>query len=339
MRLSSDSLPQAAKPGLEPLSKRERCPEHGLRPRLFDVAVPARLSRFGARVRASALGDPRNPPVIVLGGISANCFPIAAADGSPGWWSGIAGSGCAVDPGRHYVIGVDFAADESGATAPTTFEQAAVLAAALDTIGIVCPAALVGASYGGMVGLALAEAEPKRIDRLVVVAAGAGPHPQSSAARELQRRTVALGLACGQAEEALGIARGMAMLAYRTPCELEQRFAGGIPGPESLSTSDCGAYLRARGEAFGSVMTPQRFLSLSASIDRHRVDPAGIHAPTLVIGATSDQLVFPEELKRLASGLGGPSELRLLDSLYGHDMFLKEAGRVSEAAARFLAEL
>jgi homoserine acetyltransferase len=38
-----------------------------------------------------------------------------------------------------------------------------------------------------------------------------------------------------------------------------------------------------------------------------------------------------------AEKLGGPSELHLLDTLFGHDMFLKEAARVGRIVAPFLA--
>jgi homoserine O-acetyltransferase/O-succinyltransferase len=85
------------------------------------------------------------------------------------------------------------------------------------------------------------------------------------------------------------------------------------------------------------VMSPGRFLSLSASIDRHRVPPEDVSVRCLIIGADSDQLVFPDQLRRLAEGLGGPAELHLLDSLFGHDMFLKEAERVGRIVAPFLA--
>ena len=60
----------------------ERCtaaPELGLE--LIDVPVPPDLRRYGERVQASALGDPSKPPVLVLGGISANCFPASRPDG------------------------------------------------------------------------------------------------------------------------------------------------------------------------------------------------------------------------------------------------------------------
>lgn len=315
-----------------------RCPATppaGLK--LFEVPVPADLRRFGETVRASALGDPKNPTVVVLGGISANCFPAVQWDGAPGWWSGLVGEGQGVDPRHFHVVGLDFAADDSGVSAPSTADQARVLAAALDAIGVDRPVTIVGASYGGMVGLALAAAEPARIERLVVVCAAAEPHPASTAARELQRRVVSLGLLAGRGDEALAIARGMAMLTYRTPQEFQVRFDGGIADDAPLRCSAPGAYLRARGQAFRSVMTPGRFLSLSASIDRHGVRPENVSAPCLVIGANSDQLVFPDQLQRLAERLAGPAELHLLESLFGHDMFLKEAERVGRIVEPFLA--
>ena len=150
-----------------------------------------------------ALGDPANPPIVVLGGISANCFPALRPDGSPGWWCGLAGDTHAINPREHFIIGMDFAADATGATAPSTADQARVLAAALDAIGVRRPVTVVGASYGAMVGLALAEAEPARVDKLVIISAAEEPHPQSTAARELQRRVVSLGLLAGNGDEAL----------------------------------------------------------------------------------------------------------------------------------------
>ncbi len=315
----------------------ERCSAAPVGLKVFEVAVPGDLRQFGESVRASALGDGANPPVIVLGGISANCFPAVQPDGSPGWWPGLVGEGQAIDPQHHYIIGLDFAADDSGVTAPSTKDQARVLAAALDAIGVDGPVTIVGASYGGMVGLALAAADPARVDRLVIVSAGAEPHPASTAARELQRRVVSLGLLAGRGDEALAIARGMAMLTYRTPAEFQVRFDGGIADDTPLCSSAPGAYLRARGQAFRSVMSPGRFLSLSASIDRHGVDPEDVFAPCLLIGARSDQLVFPDQLERLADRLGGPAELHLLDSLFGHDMFLKEGERIGRIISPFVA--
>ncbi|HEY1607578.1 MAG TPA: homoserine O-succinyltransferase [Allosphingosinicella sp.] len=301
-----------------------------------EVILPTDLAAFGP-VRATACGPAGAPAIVMLGGISGNRFVARTADGGPGWWRGLAGPGCAIDPARHCVVGLDFAADATGAAAPTTADQARVLAAALDALGIPKAAAILGASYGGMVALALAEIAPERVGRLVIISADAEPHPAATAGRELQRRVVALGLDSGRGGVALAIARGMAMMSYRTSDEFAARFEGGIEGACPRTCSEPGTYLRARGEDFMSVMTPERFLSLSASIDRHRVDPMKIATPALLIGAETDQLVPAGRMCALAAALAGPAQLRLLPCLYGHDMFLKEAENVGRLVAPFLA--
>lgn len=301
-----------------------------------EVALPRDLAQFGGTTRATAVGNPAGPVVVMLGGISGNRFVARGRDGGEGWWTGLVGRGCAVDPAKHLVVGLDFAADPSGAAAPTTADQACVLAAALDALGLPKADAIIGASYGGMVALTLAELAPERVGRLVIISAGAEPHPAATASRELQRRVVGLGLDSGKGEEALAIARGMAMMTYRTRDEFAERFEGGIDGGCPRTPSAPGSYLRARGEDFLSVMSPERFLSLSASIDRHRVDPARVTAPALLIGADSDQLVTDGQMRALASRLAGPAELHLLSCLYGHDMFLKEAEAVGRIVAPFL---
>ena len=302
----------------------------------FDVPLPGHLSAYGATTRASLLGDGDAPLVIVLGGISGNRFPCLRNDGTCGWWPGFTGKGGALDPKDYRILGIDFIADATGRRAPTPFDQAEVVRAALDLLGVEKAHAFVGPSYGGMIALAFGQVFPDRVERLVVVSAGAEPHPTATAQRELQRRIVALGLEHGDAEAALAIARGFAMLTYRTQAEFTARFEGGIEEEDALTCSAPGAYLRARGAAYPKVMSPERFLSLSASIDRHRVDPDEIMVPTLLIGGETDQLVPPPQIHALAKALGGPVQLHMLDSLYGHDMFLKDAARCSALVLPFL---
>ncbi|MGZ8336195.1 MAG: homoserine O-succinyltransferase MetX [Allosphingosinicella sp.] len=304
----------------------------------FEVPLPPSLARYGTTTLASLYGADGAPLVVVLGGISADRFPGIRPGQRAGWWCGLVGPDCAVDPARFRILGIDFIADPQGKRAPATHEQAAVICAALDQLGVERAHAVVGASYGGMIALALGQHSPGRVGRLAVVSADSGPHPASTAVRELQRRIVGLGLEQGNADEALSIARGIAMLTYRTREEFAERFEGGIDGDATLGRSEPGDYLRARGDAFVARMTPQRFLSLSASIDRHRVDPAKISAPTLLIGADSDQLVPAGQMQALEQALGGPARLHLLASLFGHDMFLKDADRVSALVGPFLRQ-
>lgn len=307
----------------------------GLEWRDIEARLPGSPHRFGRSVTARIGGNPDGPLIVLLGGISANRFAAEDGAGGPGWWAGLAGPGKTIDPARHRILGMDFIADDEGRSAPTSEEQAEALAALLAPLGR--PATIIGASYGGMIAVALAARWPELVERLVIVSAAHEPHPAATAVRELQRRIVGLGRDGGNEVEALGIARGLAMLTYRTPAEFAERFTGGIAEDDPLAVSDPGRYLRARGAAWRDVMSPGRFLSLSASIDRHRVDPADVRAPCLVIGASSDQLVPPSQLEDLASRLAD-ARLHLLDSLYGHDMFLKEAAMVGPLITEFLEQ-
>jgi homoserine O-acetyltransferase/O-succinyltransferase len=301
----------------------------------FEVPLPADLRNLGDSAMARLTGPADAPLIVALGGISGNRFVCRDPMGGPGWWPGVVGADCPVDPSAFRVLGVDYAADASGQVAPSTADQARVIRAALEAIGTEWAYAIVGASYGGMVALSFAQQFTERIGKLVVISAGAGPHAAATAIRELQRRVVALGLARGAGGEGLAIARGMAMLTYRTADEFGLRFEGGLPDERPLGPSDPGNYLRARGEAFLQVMSPERFLSLSASIDRHSVVSRHITCPVLLIGASTDQLVPPAQMEALARDLPH-AQLHLLDCLYGHDMFLKEAQRIAALIGPFL---
>lgn len=306
--------------------------------REFELALPKHLARYGRATRASVQGPAHAPLVIVLGGISANRFPCLKPCGNRGWWPGVVGDGAALNATEYRLLGIDFIADEEGKIAPTTAEQAEVIKLALDRLGVEQAQAIVGASYGGMAALAFAERWPERCRRLVIISANAEPHAAGTAIRDLQRRIVRMGLENGDGAEALSIARGLAMLSYRTRDEFETRFEGGIEDSGVLSRSEPGDYLRARGEAFQAVMSPERFLSLSASIDRHRVTPEDIRVPTLLIGAETDQLVSASQVRELGDRLAGPVELHMIDSIYGHDMFLKDADRMSALIGPFLQD-
>jgi homoserine O-acetyltransferase len=88
-------------------------------------------------------------------------------------------------------------------------------------------------------------------------------------------------------------------------------------------------YLFARGEAYASSYAPASFLCLSESIDLHRVEPERISVPATLVGVTGDQLVTIHEMRELERRLEGPARLHELDSLYGHDAFLKERERLT----------
>jgi len=271
------------------------------------------------RYRACLVGLGDKPIVGVLGGISATRDARA-------WWPAIVGDDCPVDTREFRVLGVDWL--DGGARADgrpertiTTHDQARFLGEALDEFGIDRLHTLIGASYGGMVGLAFAERYPDRVEQLVIISAPANAHPMSTALRSIQRRIVELGLETGRAHDALAIARGLAMTSYRSASEFAERFADGVDDAGRFVVD---SYLRHEGEKFAHSFTAARFLSLSLSADLHRVDASAICTPAVFVAAPGDTIVPFEQMAHLAAQWGGPNRLVETPTRTGHDAFLAE---------------
>lgn len=279
-------------------------------------------------------GPAHGPAVVVLGGISARRHLLPTAlDPSPGWWPPIVGPGRALDPGRLRLVGVEHLG-VLGPDAPvTSADQARAVAAVLDAVGMP-DVTLVGASYGGMVALAFAALFPERTRKIVTFCAAHRSHPMATAWRSIQRSVVRLGGAVDRADEALALARGLAMTTYRSADEFDARF-GTVPVvTDGWPRFPVEAYLEARGADFASKHSPGRFLRLSESIDLHRVDAAQIRCPTTVVSFDTDTLVPPWLVEELARAAGGGCTHVRMASIYGHDAFLKEPDQVADVLRR-----
>ena len=289
-------------------------------------------------------GVPGTPVLLALGGISAHRHVVSHPDApTPGWWEGLAGASRPLDLTKRRVLGVDFLdggrrADGRPSRVVTTRDQAEAIVAVLDELGIDRLDAVVGASYGGMIALALAEGWPTRVGRLVVISAAHETHPMSTALRLAQRRIVEIGLATGRAAECMVIARGIAMTTYRTSREFEERFDA-TPARVALDAEfDVDRYLRHAGERFVERMSPERFLALSLSADLHRVVPEQIDVRTTVIAAQGDTLVPPSQLRALARRLPRLDAFVTLRTRFGHDAFLTEPARLGRLLTTALAD-
>lgn len=291
------------------------------------------------RLRWESLGPPSAPALVVLGGISATAHLASHhLDPTAGWWQSQVGPGRALDPTRRRLLGVDWLGAAGDLDVPlSTDDQADAVAAVLDALAVERLAAFVGCSYGAMVGLAFAARHPHRLARLIAISGAHRPHPFASAWRGLQRKLVLLGRARGAETEALALARQLALLSYRTPEELADRFDAPVTlaGDRARVASD--GYLEAQGARYTARWPATAFVRLSESIDLHAVEPAAIATPTTVVAVDEDRLVPLADLRALAAELGGPCRLHRLSSRYGHDAFLKETDAIDDLLAAALA--
>lgn len=288
-------------------------PKYGNGPRTFDV-------------RYLWCGAADAPTLIVQGGISAS-RDVASLDreSAPGWWQDIVGPGAAIDLDHCRVLSIDWITSaDLGTEAVSSADQADVLAALLQSLGLVQVHAFVGSSYGAMVALAFAERHPRSVGRMVLLAGAHRAHPLSTAQRSVQRGIIRMGLASGQVDEALSLARQLAMTTYRGSEEFARRFNGAPEFREGRFHFPVEDYLEYQGRRFVERFDAERFLALSESIDLHEVNPEQVQTPATLIGFPSDRLVPLSDLCELQRRLRGAATLEVVDSPYGHDAFLKE---------------
>lgn len=279
------------------------------------------------------------PTLIVQGGISAGREVVALErTDAPGWWQALVGDGAAIDLSRWRVLAIDWLVPaELDAGSVSSEDQADALAALLHELGIARVHAFVGSSYGAMVALAFAARHPRQVDRLLLLAGAHRPHPLSTAQRSVQRGIVRLGQANGQVDEALALARQLAITTYRGSAEFGRRFAGGPEWRDERFHFPVEDYLQHQGRRFVERFDADRFLALSESIDLHDIQPERVPVPATLIGFPSDRLVPLADLCELQRRLHGPATLEVVESPYGHDAFLKEPEQLAPLLREALA--
>jgi homoserine dehydrogenase len=289
------------------------------------------------------------PVVVVVGGITASPFPLGdctAAYTREAWWPALFGPGL-IDPSSTTVLcpcwpgnGSSWRGfDDGPQPALSVLGLADLVAEWLDGIGCQKPVTFVGASLGGMVGVAFAVRHPKRCARLITISGGLRPDGWGTAVRHMQRELVRDAMSRGDVVTGMIRARQLGMLTYRGRTELDVRFGRLLPGLERPPVAE---YLDHHGRRFAARFPVKTFLLLSEAIDRGsiahdaralRTLMEGVTAETIIVGVPGDML-FPwalqVELHRELQAAGAQSSLWKLDSEFGHDAFLADQDRLAD---------
>ncbi|HEY6039480.1 MAG TPA: homoserine dehydrogenase, partial [Kofleriaceae bacterium] len=285
------------------------------------------------------------PVAVIVGGITASPFPFGSgaeldpAEPSDAWWPALAEL---IDLERTTVVTVCWPGNGSTwrdldnlAPPLSALGLADLVAAFLE--GIEAPGAVtyLGASLGGLVGIALAVRHPDRVAKLVTISAGLRPDGWGTATRHLQRELVRDGQRAGDVTTGMVRARQLGMLTYRGRDELDTRFGVMTPGLEHPPVA---SYLDHHGQRFAARFPMRTFMMLSEAIDRThfsggREELGRVTADVAVVGVPGDML-FPyplqHELYRELQAAGASASLWRLESEYGHDAFLADQGKLAE---------
>jgi homoserine O-acetyltransferase len=298
-----------------------------------------------AKMAFRLMGNERGPVIAVLGGISAHRI-VSGAPGE-GWWPEMVGPGLGVDTREYRVLGIDYLGGWGKSTTPasggrfpplSSYDQAAALSLIVRHLGLGSLHAIVGASYGGMVALCFAERYPDQVKHIVVLSAADKAQVLSTAWRSVQRQIVREAIARGDGAAGLKLARALAMATYRSNVEFSIRFGGAPARTADRFRFPIEDYLFARGDDYVQKYRAESFLTLSESIDLHQMDATQVHTPATLIAVREDQLVPFSDMQALSARLNGPRQLIEINSIFGHDAFLKEGAALTPIIKHALAE-
>ncbi|HEU0206309.1 MAG TPA: homoserine O-acetyltransferase [Pseudolysinimonas sp.] len=306
-----------------------------------------------------------------------------AGHGHPtaGWWSSLVGDGRVLDPAEWFVVAPNMLGGCQGSTGPASFapdgaewgarfpyltirDQVEAQRMFSDAIGVGRWAAVIGGSMGGMQALEWAVTHPDRVERVAILAAPPISSADQIALNSVQNEAIRMDPAFaggayygapdgGGPHRGLALARRMALLNYRSPSELNDRFerswqsglsplgGGGVFAVES--------YLGFHGNKFTRRFDANSYLVLTEAMNSHDIgrDRGGVAAAlgratarALVVGIDSDRL-FPvpgQEIiaRHLVGNIDGDRPV-VLESPFGHDAFLIEDALVSEQLRRLFA--
>jgi homoserine O-acetyltransferase len=287
----------------------------------------------GFTLRFELIGPQGAPLLLVAGGISAGRHVVASGQlPEPGWWQSQAATF------RDYrILAIDWVGANSTIDLPIDpADQAEAIAWLLYELGET-KAALIGASYGAMVGMHLAARYAERLGGLLAISAADKAHPFASACRALQRQAIALGESRGDPAAGVALARAMAILTYRTPEEFAERFDAAPEIHDNRLKVGAEPYLDAHGDRHCKRMGSIAYRRLSESIDLHRIDDP-IDVPLTLVAVDQDALVPAADIAALSARMPG-STLKIIPSRFGHDAFLKEEVQVGAIIAEFLDSL
>jgi len=331
------------------------------------------------------LNADRSNAVLVLHALTGDSHVVGTpGPGHPtaGWWSGIVGQGKAIDTDEWFVVAPNMLGGCQGSTGPashsplgrewaadfpfiTIRDQVAAQAALSDTLGIDRWAVVIGGSMGGMQALEWAVGHPDRLERVAVLAAPPTSRADQIALNFVQLEAVRMDpcFADGDYYDAadgdgphrgLALARRMALLNYRSPGELNERFErswqSGISPLGDGGRYAVESYLDFHGNKFSRRFDANSYITLVEAMNSHDIGRGRggveaalgrITAKALVLGIDSDRL-FPLEgqvliAKHVPNNIDG-TEATVIGSDFGHDGFLIEDAVVGAHLGRLLAE-
>ena len=295
---------------------------------------------------------PAAPQILVVHALTGS------ADAAGDWWTPLIGPGRALDTDRFGVLCANLLGGCYGSTGPTSVDpstglrwgsrfpqptardEARVMWALADRLGIDSFALVTGGSMGGMIALEAGLERPERTGHVAAIASPSGTGPMAVGWNHIQLELVErLGW------EGLALARQLAMTTYRSEADFETRFGRTVQEDGRFAIS---SYLDHQGTKLLERFDPDTYKVLVRVIDSHDVGRdrggtvealrafAAAGTGLTGVGITGDILYGPVQVRSLladATEAGVANTYREVTTIKGHDAFLIEWDQLSAILA------
>ena len=317
------------------------------------------------------LNEDGSNAVLIMHALTGDSHAVGSASKqhpTEGWWNGIIGPGLAIDSDRFFVVVPNMLGGCQGSTGPATLDktgreygprfpyltirdQSQALKLFTEVLSIKKWHSVIGGSMGGMQTMEFAIMFPDLLDRVAIIAAPPVATADQIALNSVQIEAIKTDPAFAEGDyydakaglgphRGLALARRMALLNYRSPHELNERFERTWQSGKS-PLGDGGrfaveSYLDFHGNKFTRRFDANSYITLVNAMNSHDVgrDRGSvaqalklITAKALVVGISTDRLFPLSGQQVIAEHIGGEligGKLHVIDSEFGHDGFLIE---------------
>jgi len=287
------------------------------------------------------------------------CHALTANSDAAHWWPGVIGGNGAISPDKYFIVCANILGSCYGTTGPLSTDSRTgkpfyshfpaltirdmVRAHILlrQHLGIKKIHLLMGGSMGGYQALEWCVMEKEVIRQLFLIATSPAESAWGIAVHTAQRLAIEADPSwTNDSAEAgamgLKAARAIGILTYRNYGIMVQKQTD--PDTEKLDGFRASSYINYQGDKLISRFNAFSYWQLTRAMDSHQLARGrgmkleevlrGITQRTLLIGITSDILCPFEEQQHMADNLPNVTLVEI-DSVYGHDGFMVEGGKIA----------
>lgn len=293
------------------------------------------------------------------------CHALTGSSDVLDWWGGLFGPDRQFDPADRYIVCVNIPGSCYGTVGPlsarpeggaylhqfpsiTIRDIVKVLELVRQELQVDRIHTLIGASLGGQQALEWAIQQSALIDNLVLIATNAFHSPWGIAWNESQRQAIRLDPTWQNNSpeaglEGMKVARGMALLSYRTAASYNNTQQEEVP---VLSGFKASGYQQYQGEKLARRFNAFSYYVLSEAMDSHHIGRdrgnvpevlATVTARTLVVTMEGDVLFPTTDQDALVENIPDATHV-VIPTLFGHDGFLIETEAISHALQEWYAQ-